>query len=125
MGYLTVYTITHRGSFPEPIDEAHRLVESFFDATGRINTSIMKNYEFGAPSNAFKWHQDPQELQDERLWLVSLSGLGYLTAVDEDSEPIECTPNTLVVMPGNTWHKISPPVQEFGTRRMQFFGHQN
>lgn len=118
------YTINSGESFPAPIDEANRFIKTFFDTRGRINTSVMKRYEPGESSNAFKWHQDPPELQDESLWVISLSGLAYLTAVDEDSEPIECPPNTLVKMPGKTWHKISPPVPEYGTREIQFFGYQ-
>lgn len=115
------FFLQEKETFPEVIEEAAKLIENRFGVKG-INAAVLKRYELDEPSSAFEWHRDPEEYQDV-LVLCSLSGKAYLAMqIEENEYEIECNPNTALVVPADIWHRVTPPIPEYGTRHFLFFG---
>ncbi len=134
----TRWAISAGESSPSPIDEALKLVHKRFRIDTPFDTAILKYYipadlERMLPaekSEAFDWHKDPDEYHDEfglgmkKIVLWSLTGFAefYVKDGNADFGPLECVPNSALLLPAHMKHRVTPPDPARGTRILLFFG---
>lgn len=134
----TMWTISQGETFPEPLAEALDVVKERFRIDTPFDTAIVKRYVPGnpriakppEPSEAFTWHQDPDEYGDEygkgekKIVLWSVTGRAQFSVLDgnKELEPFVCLPNSALLVPAHMKHRVTPPDPAFGTRILLFFG---